>query len=83
MVERPRSGRQVVAARALADLTQEALAEMAGLHVNSVRYVELQPRITTGYSAERLANALASVGVEFLNHPDCGVFARSGRASQF
>jgi hypothetical protein len=73
MVERPRSGRQVMAARALADLTQEALAEMAGLHVNSVRYVERQPLITTGHSAKRVAEAFASVGVFFVNHPDCGV----------
>jgi transcriptional regulator with XRE-family HTH domain len=32
----PRTGRQLAAARALAGVTQEQLAERAGLHVNSI-----------------------------------------------
>ena len=70
---RPQTGRQLAAARALAGITQEQLAERAGLHVNSVRYKERQPRITTGFSSERVANALAEAGVIFFTLPTCGI----------
>ena len=43
---RPHTGRQLTAARALAGITQEQLAERAGLHVNSIRYMERQGWIT-------------------------------------
>jgi transcriptional regulator with XRE-family HTH domain len=66
-------GRQLAAARALAGITQEQLAERAGLHVNSIRYMERQPRITTGHSSERAAEALANEGVIFFTLPTCGI----------
>jgi len=65
-------GRQVAAARILANVTQEALAAKAGLHVNSVRYVERQPRVTTGYSAELIENALLALGVVLFSFPTPG-----------
>jgi hypothetical protein len=46
----PPPKRQLAAARALAGITQEELAELACLHVNSIRYMERQPRITMGHS---------------------------------
>lgn len=70
---RPRTGRQLAAARVLAGLTQDQLAERAGLHVNSVRYLERQQRITTGHSSERVAEALADFGVVFFTLPTCGI----------
>ena len=70
---RPHTGRQLAAARVLAGITQEQLAERAGLHVNSIRYMERQRRITTGFSSERVAEALADVGVLFFTLPTCGI----------
>jgi len=35
-------------------ITQRELASFAGLHVNSILYLERQDRITTGYSRERV-----------------------------
>jgi transcriptional regulator with XRE-family HTH domain len=70
---RPQTGRQLAAARALVGITQEQLAKRAGLHVNSVRYLERQPRITTGHSSELVAEALANEGVIFFTLPTCGV----------
>jgi DNA-binding CsgD family transcriptional regulator len=73
---RPQSGRQVVAARMLAGITQEELASQAGLHVNSVRYLERQNYITTGYSSHRVTEAMAAMGVLFFSVPSCGVRLR-------
>jgi transcriptional regulator with XRE-family HTH domain len=73
---RPRSGRQLAAARILAGITQEELASQAGLHVNSIRYLEKQDSISTGHSSERVADAMATIGVLFFNVPTCGVRLR-------
>lgn len=73
MTTRPRTGRQLAAARALAGITQEQLAERAGLHVNSIRYMERQPRINTGHSSGLVAEALADVGVVFFTLPTYGI----------
>ena len=67
------TGKQLAAARVLARITQQELAERAGLHVNSIRYLERQPRITTGYSSECVAVALMHAGVVFFTLPTCGV----------
>jgi hypothetical protein len=74
---RPRGGKQVAAARVLANVTQKQLANSAGLHVNSVRYLERQPVITTWHSSERVAKALADdFGVVFFTAPTWGVRLR-------
>jgi hypothetical protein len=57
----------------LAGITQEQLAEQAGLHVNSIRYLERQRWITTGHSSELVAEALAGMGVIFFTIPTCGI----------
>ena len=66
-------GQQLSAGRALARLTQEELARSAGLHVNSVRYLERQKHITTGFSWERVEQAMLRLGVIFFHAPSPGV----------
>jgi transcriptional regulator with XRE-family HTH domain len=51
-------GQQLAAGRALINLTQKELASAAGLHPNSIRYLERQNRITTGFSRERFEQAM-------------------------
>jgi transcriptional regulator with XRE-family HTH domain len=80
---RPRTGRQLAAARVLAGITQEQLAERAGLHVNSVRYMERQGWITTGHSSERVAEALVDAGVMFFTLPTCGVRLKPTHGEEF
>ena len=80
---RPRTGRQLAAARVLAGITQEELAKRADLHVNSIRYMERQPRITTGHSSGRVAGALADIGVVFFTLPTCGVRLKPANGEEF
>ena len=63
------TGNQLKAARALAGLKQSELAQLAGLHVNSVRYLERQKFITPLFSAKRVAEAMEAQGVELLDAP--------------
>jgi transcriptional regulator with XRE-family HTH domain len=79
----PRTGRQLAAARVLAGITQEQLAELAGLHVNSIRYMERQNRITTGYSSGLVAEALAKSGVIFFRLPTCGIRFKPADGEEF
>ena len=79
----PRTGRQLAAARVLAGITQEQLAELAGLHVNSIRYMERQAKITTGFSSERVAEALAGAGVIFFTLPTCGIRLKPAEGEEF
>jgi transcriptional regulator with XRE-family HTH domain len=69
-------GQQLSAGRALINLTQAQLARAAGLHVNSIRYVERQERITTGFSRERVEQAMLELGVIFFYSPSPGVRLR-------
>jgi transcriptional regulator with XRE-family HTH domain len=71
-----RRGQQVAAGRALIKLTQKELASVAGLHVNSIRYVERQERITTGFSSSRVEQAMLDLGVIFFHFPSPGVRLR-------
>lgn len=68
------NGRQLKAARALAGVTQQQLANASGLHVNSVRYLERQDRIAKfGHSANLITMALEEFGVRFMDEPTLGV----------
>jgi hypothetical protein len=67
----------------LVGFTQEQLAKRAGLHVNSVRYMERQAWITTGYSSERVTEALANAGVVFFTLPTCGIRLKSAHGEEF
>ena len=50
-----KSGRQIAAARTLAGLKQTELAELAGLHVNSLKRLEAMKGI---FGSEHAANAI-------------------------
>lgn len=65
-------GQQLSAGHALINITQEELARAAGLHVNSVRYLERQERITTGFSRERVEQAMLSFRRDFLSRTIAG-----------
>ena len=72
------TGRQLQAARALAGITQQQLADAARLHVNSIRYMERKGRITNTLSTvEAVAKALEGFGVELVASPAPGVMMRN------
>ena len=68
-----RTGAQVKAARALLGLTQAEVAVASGLHTNSIRYLENQERVTTGYSSGLVEEAMNKLGVVFFIVPTIGV----------
>jgi transcriptional regulator with XRE-family HTH domain len=65
-VDRLHDGRHLRAARKLAGLTQQQLADAADLHVNAVRYWEADDRSSElcGPAVDRLVAALRQHGVE-------------------
>lgn len=64
------SGRHLAAARAMAGLKQIELAELTGLHVNSLIRLEAMEAISGNhYSTERLESALAARGVTLGRQP--------------
>jgi len=69
-------GQQLSAGRALINVSQRELASAAGLHVNSIRYLERQERISTGFSRERAEQAMLRLGVVFFRYPSPGVRLR-------
>jgi transcriptional regulator with XRE-family HTH domain len=69
-------GQQLSAGRALIAVTQEELARAAGLHPNSIRYLERQERIATGFSSERVEQAMLELGVIFFYSPSPGLRLR-------
>ena len=64
---------QCRAARALLELSQVALAEIAGLGVSTVADFERERRMVSPEAAQRLQQALESSGVEFTNGKHPGV----------
>lgn len=76
------TGNQLKAARSLAEMDQAALAEAAGVHVNTIRKIEAKgsAEITSGADVVgRIQRALEAAGVEFLNHGRPGVRLREPR----
>jgi DNA-binding XRE family transcriptional regulator len=70
------TGNQLKAARALAEMDQSALAEAAGVNVNTIRNMEAKGSGILTSSMEvvrRVQMALEAAGVEFLNHGRPGV----------
>ncbi len=58
------SGRHLAAARTLAGLKQSELADMAGIHVNSLKRLEQMGEIRgSNYSQERFRNVLKQRGI--------------------
>jgi transcriptional regulator with XRE-family HTH domain len=74
-----RSGSQLKAARALLGLTQEDVAAAAGLHPNSIGYIERQKRVTTGHSSRIVEEALNTLGVVFSIVPTLRVRIKGDR----
>ena len=70
------TGNQLRAARALVDLDQSAIAQKAGVNVNTIRSMEARGARTLTSSltvVKAVQTALEGEGVEFLNHGRPGV----------
>ncbi len=70
------TGNQLKAARAMAEMDQNALADAAGVNVNTIRNMEAKGSGILTSSMEvvrRVQMALEAAGVEFLNHGRPGV----------
>jgi DNA-binding transcriptional regulator YiaG len=59
-----RSGRYLVAARSLTDMTQEQLATAAGIHPNSVKRWERSSERIGGYAVRQMVDALSKHGID-------------------
>jgi DNA-binding XRE family transcriptional regulator len=70
------TGNQLKAARALAGVDQQHVADSAGVNVNTIRNMEARGAdpITSGAVTIRYVQlALEALGIEFLNHAQPGV----------
>jgi transcriptional regulator with XRE-family HTH domain len=70
------TGNQLKAARALAGVDQQQVADSAGVNVNTIRNMEARgPKpITSGaVTVHNVQVALEALGIEFLNHMRPGV----------
>jgi transcriptional regulator with XRE-family HTH domain len=70
------TGYQLKAARALAGVDQQQLADAAGVSVNTIRNMEAHGSglITSGaVTVRKVQLALEALGIEFLNHTQPGV----------
>ena len=70
------TGNQLRAARALVDMDQAALAQKAGVHINTIRQMEKRGAevLTSGLDTiQAVMQVLEAEGIEFLNHGQPGV----------
>jgi transcriptional regulator with XRE-family HTH domain len=70
------TGNQLKAARALAGVDQQQVADAAGVNVNTIRNMEARGAELITSSAVTVRNvqlALEALGIEFLNHAQPGV----------
>jgi transcriptional regulator with XRE-family HTH domain len=70
------TGNQLKAARALAGVDQQQLADCAGVNVNTIRNMEARGAELISSSAvtvHTVQRALEDLGIEFLNHERPGV----------
>jgi hypothetical protein len=70
------TGNQLKAARALADLDQHELADLAAINVNTIRNMEArgaEPITSSAVTVRKVQLALEARGIEFLNHSRPGV----------
>ena len=58
------SGRYIAAGRVLIGMTQQQLADAAGLHVNSVKRWEKQTGRISGHAVSQMLAVLADRGIE-------------------
>jgi transcriptional regulator with XRE-family HTH domain len=74
------TGNQLKAARALLEMEQGALAEAAGVNINTVRNLEAskgEPIRGHNQTVVAVQAALEAAGIEFLNHGQPGVRLRA------
>jgi transcriptional regulator with XRE-family HTH domain len=78
------TGNQLKAARALAGVDQQEVADAAGVNVNTIRNMEARganPITSSAVTVRNVQLALEAIGIEFLNHAQPGVRLRTpGRA---
>ena len=70
------TGNQLKAARALAGVNQQQVADSAGLNVNTIRNMEARgtkPITSSAVTVRNVQLALEALGIEFLNHTRPGV----------
>jgi DNA-binding XRE family transcriptional regulator len=70
------TGNQLKAARALASVDQQQLANSAGVNVNTIRNMEARgaaPVTSSAVTVRKVQVALEALGIEFLNHSRPGV----------
>ena len=79
------TGNHIRAARALADLDQEALAKKAGLSINTIRNMEAYGRNPIGGRAstrDKVQLCLVKLGIVLTNGQDSGVKLVRSRKSR-
>jgi transcriptional regulator with XRE-family HTH domain len=70
------TGNQLKAARALAGVDQQQVADSAGVNVNTIRNMEArgtEPITSSAVTVRNVQIALEALGIEFLNHARPGV----------
>jgi DNA-binding XRE family transcriptional regulator len=70
------TGNQLKAARALAGVNQQEVADNAGVNVNTIRNMEARgpkPITSSAVTVRNVQLALETLGIEFLNHARPGV----------
>jgi transcriptional regulator with XRE-family HTH domain len=70
------TGNQLKAARALAGIDQQQVADSAGVNVNTIRNMEArgaEPITSGAVTVRNVQLALEALGIEFLNHARPGV----------
>jgi transcriptional regulator with XRE-family HTH domain len=73
------TGNQLKAARALAGVDQQQVADSAGVNVNTIRNMEARgakPITSSAVTVRNVQLALEALGIEFLNHSRPGVRLR-------
>jgi hypothetical protein len=79
------TGNQLKAARALAGVDQQQVADSAGVNVNTIRNMEARgakPITSSAVTVRRVQLALEALGIEFLNHAQPGVRLRERRRAK-
>jgi transcriptional regulator with XRE-family HTH domain len=74
------TGNQLKAARALAGVDQQQVADSAGVNVNTIRNMEARgakPITSSAVTVRSVQLALEALGIEFLNHAQPGVRLRT------
>jgi len=81
----PVTGNQLKAARALAGVDQQQVADSAGVNVNTIRNMEARgakPITSSAVTVRTVQLALEALGIKFLNHAQPGVRLRKRQHKQ-